>query len=376
MKAIVIGGGVIGISIAAQLAEGGGEVTLVTSGKLGDGASGRSLAWLNSFWSTEPAYQRLRMLGIDRYRTLTARQDDAPGNLAFDGGLTWAAVGDSGHRDQIRQLRDTGYAVQWLSPKQIAAVTPGIDEQAINPEGAAWAPGEGWIDLPWLINLLADRLVAAGGEVLTGQGSCRPVASHGRVTGAQTAAGDQHHADAVVITTGPGAPGMLAELGVTVPDATPASALVTTEPVEHQLRAVLNTPRVAIRPAPGRRLAMDSAWSEEAVAVDDLGNVSISDDVVRGLLAEGSAVLEGHPALRAATVGVGLKPVPGGDGQSIVGAVPGMDGAHVAFTHSGATLGLILGELVAGQILDGRTHPLLAPFGIGRYARDGVVKTA
>ncbi len=367
MKPIVMGGGVIGTSIAAQLAEAGGEVTLITSGRLGDGASGRSLAWLNSFWSIEPAYQRIRTLGIDRYRSLAARREDAADHLAFDGGLTWAPVGDRGHRAHFPELRDTGYAVEWLAPDQVSTVTPGVDPAAINPDGAAWAPGEGWVDLPWLIRLLADRLVAAGGEILTGRGRCRPIITQGRVIGVQTAAGDRHDADVVVIATGPSGPGMLAQLGVTVPDATPAAALVMTGPVEHRLRAVLNTPRVAIRPAPGGRLAMDSAWSEEAVTIDEQGTASVTDDVVRGLLAEGSAVLEGHPVLRAASVGVGLKPVPGGDGQSIVGAVPGVDGAHVVFTHSGATLGLILGELLAGQILDDRVHPLLAPFGVDRY---------
>jgi glycine/D-amino acid oxidase-like deaminating enzyme len=44
---VVIGGGILGASTAAHLARGGAQVTLVTAGSLGDGASGRSLAWLN-----------------------------------------------------------------------------------------------------------------------------------------------------------------------------------------------------------------------------------------------------------------------------------------------------------------------------------------
>ena len=47
--------------------------------------------------------------------------------------------------------------------------------------------------------------------------------------------------------------------------------------------------------------------------------------------------------------------------------MPGVAGLHVAFTHSGATLGLIAGELLADQIVTGEAHPLLATFGPGRF---------
>ena len=45
-----------------------------------------------------------------------------------------------------------------------------------------------------------------------------------------------------------------------------------------------------------------------------------------------------------------------------------MDGLFVAFSHSGATLGLIAGELFAGEIATGRAHPMLAKFRPGRFA--------
>ena len=38
----------LGVSTAAQLAERGAAVTLITDGALASGASGRSLSWLNS----------------------------------------------------------------------------------------------------------------------------------------------------------------------------------------------------------------------------------------------------------------------------------------------------------------------------------------
>jgi glycine/D-amino acid oxidase-like deaminating enzyme len=53
----------------------------------------------------------------------------------------------------------------------------------------------------------------------------------------------------------------------------------------------------------------------------------------------------------------------------VLGPVPGIDGLTVAFTHSGATLGLIAGELLAEEITTGVPTPLLDAFRPDRFAR-------
>jgi len=42
-------------------------------------------------------------------------------------------------------------------------------------------------------------------------------------------------------------------------------------------------------------------------------------------------------------------------------------GCYVAFTHSGATLALIVGELLASEIASGEKHPMLATFRPERF---------
>src|SRR5437763_1638626 len=49
LRVVVVGGGVLGTSTARFLAREGAEVVLLTEGALANGASGRSLSWLNSF---------------------------------------------------------------------------------------------------------------------------------------------------------------------------------------------------------------------------------------------------------------------------------------------------------------------------------------
>ncbi len=44
-----------------------------------------------------------------------------------------------------------------------------------------------------------------------------------------------------------------------------------------------------------------------------------------------------------------------------------MKDLFVALTHSGATLSLIAGELLADEILDGIENPMLSPFRLARF---------
>ena len=355
-QVVVVGGGVLGVSIAAHLAQRGAQVTLLTEAGLGSGSSGRSLSWLNSAGDFPAGYHRLRMLGLDRYRALGA-------HVSFGGGLRW---GD-GVRASYEHQSAIGYPAEWLSRDDVAARVPGVDPAAVPEEGALANPDEGWVDLPALVDRLTADVVAAGGEVRTGVGRCAPVVTGARVTGVRTGDGAVVGADAVVLATGAGVPAALAELGVAVPDATTNALLVRTAPVDTPLAAVLNTPRVALRPAPGGTLVMDADWSAEEVIRRDDGSFEVPDATVAGLLHEASRVLAGSPVLTSASYGVGRKPVPG-DGHPVLGPVPGVGGLHVAFTHSGATLGLIAGELLAGEVLSGEPDPLLAAFRVDRFA--------
>jgi glycine/D-amino acid oxidase-like deaminating enzyme len=366
-RVIVIGAGIFGVSSAVHLARLGAEVTLVTEAAPANGASGRSLSWLNSARDRSPDYHRLRMIGLDRYRTLAATYPDAPW-LRFDGGLTWDADNNSnGIAAAFAHERRIGYDAQFLTADRVAAVTPGVNTAAIPRQGAIFNPGEGWVDLPSLIAVLLEEFAALGGRLMADAGRADVAIVDGRATGVTLAQGKRLDADAVLLAAGPAVPGMVAKAGKRIGDATPISLLVKTKPVDLALRAVLNTPRVAIRPTPTGALVLDSGWSEEEVITRPDGTYEVRDETVQGLLDEASAVLEGNPTLVLDSYGVGPKPIPDG-GEPVFGQLDGIAGYYLAFSHSGATLGLIAGELLASEIVTGEAHPLLAGFRPGRFA--------
>ena len=207
------------------------------------------------------------------------------------------------------------------------------------------------------------------GRLVTDAGRCTVRTHAGSVAGVVTGDGELFGADAAVLSTGAAVPRMLADLGITVPDATAIALLVRSRPVPHPLQAVLNTPRVSMRPTPDGGLAIDSDWTNAHITRASDGSDQVPPAIIGSLLAEASLVLQGKPELKAASYGIGPKPIPG-DGESVLGRVDQVNGLYVAFTHSGATLGLIAGELLAYEIITGASHPMLAEFNVRRFGQD------
>lgn len=366
LKVVIIGGGIFGVSTAVHLARLGADTTLVNDGPVANGASSRSLAWLNSARMRSAAYHELRVQGLDRYKAFAASRDCSAW-LRFGGGVTWDADNASNQIAEIhRHERSIGYQTQLLAPSELSAVTPGVDPRAVSPQGAIFNAGEGWVDLPSLIDLLLREFRELGGRVITDAGAAEVTLANGRANGVRIGSGQVIAANAVVVATGPAVPAMVAKVGRRIGDGTTRALLVFSKPIQHPLRAVLNTPRVAIRPTPNGAFALDSAWSEEEVIVRDDGTYEAKPSTIAGLLDEASKVLEGNPRLVLESLHMGPKPIPA-DGEPVVGQLTGIPGYHVVFSHSGATLGLVVGELLAGEIVSGTPNALLESFRPARF---------
>ncbi|WP_125614799.1 NAD(P)/FAD-dependent oxidoreductase [Specibacter cremeus] len=363
----IIGGGIMGVSTAVHLLRNGATVTLVTETELASEATGRSLSWLNSAGQRSLPYHNLRMAGVDRYRTLFA-SDPARDWLQFGGGLYWSTDStgiETRHRHDYESAH--GYDSQLVSPAEIPVVAPAVAPVAV-PAAAIFNPGEGWVSLPDLVDYLMDEFKARGGELVLNAGKAAVIVTDGRASGVSTAAGQVYTADAVLVACGAATPEVVAPLGVGIGNASPVSMLVITEPVNHGITAVMNTPRAAVRPNPGSTLALDHDWYEDRFTEHEDGTFSIPEQVVQELADEAGKLLAGNPGLKPASWKIGRKPIPG-DGEPVFGELEKVPGCHVAFTHSGATLGLIAGELLAGEILTGTKHPMLATFRPERFDR-------
>lgn len=361
---VVLGGGALGISTAAHLIRKGVDVTVVTEAELVSGASGRSLSWLNSAGERSQEYHGFRMAGIERYRELKAQQPDVDW-LDFGGGVFW---GTGPEAAQVRNDAETekDYASQLLDPQALSAVAPGLNAEAVNTT-AVFNPEEGWVSLPHLIDHLAAQIIAGDGRIVTNAGKSTVLTEDGRAIGVRTASGEEYRGGAVVVACGPQTPEVIAELGVRIEDASPLSMLVISEPFEVPEGVVLNTPRAAVRPNPGSTIAIDHDWYEDQIASNEDGTYDIPRETVDELIAEAIRLYAGELEIKAASWKIGLKPMPG-DGEPVFGELDAVPGCYAVFTHSGATLALIGGELVANELIDGTKEEMLAQFRPERFA--------
>jgi len=159
-RAVVIGGGVTGCSIAYHLAEAGWtDVVLLEKGELTSGSTAHA-AGLVTMFNPSPTMMRFRRYSIELYGKLGVFE--AVGSLRFASG-----------RDQLLELRrgvsraaGIGLDVELLSPVAARELMPAASPDGL--EGAVWVPGDGFLDPHMATFALADAARAMGVRIRTG----------------------------------------------------------------------------------------------------------------------------------------------------------------------------------------------------------------
>ena len=127
MKAIVIGAGVIGSAVAYRLAEAGASVTIVEGNRVGGGTSGISFAWTNSNNKHPRPYHDLNANGMKAHAALRDEFGVTPW-LHQSGSLEWCREAErSSQREKVERLKSWGYAIDYITKKELAELEPDID---------------------------------------------------------------------------------------------------------------------------------------------------------------------------------------------------------------------------------------------------------
>jgi glycine/D-amino acid oxidase-like deaminating enzyme len=122
---------------------------------------------------------------------------------------------------------------------------------------------------------------------------------------------------------------------------------------------------VHLRPDAGGGLVL-GADDVDAPAAEARSPAAL-DELAALLLARAARVLPAAGGVKVVDRRVGVRPMPA-DRHTIAGRVPGFDNAWLVATHSGVTLGPLLGRLIAHEIAGGPPHAALGPFRPERFA--------
>lgn len=366
MDVVVIGAGVIGASLAFRLARAGAIVTVLEAHQVGGGTSGASFAWTNSNGKTPRAYHDLNVAGM---RTHAALRDEFHSTPWWhgSGNIEWATNGPRRQalQTKIDRLRSWGYNVERLNPQQLIEMEPAVDPAAIADAAIAYYPEEGWVDAVPYAHAMVEAAVRDGARLRTGTRVTSLHVSGGRVTEARTASGESFGADVIVNCAGHWADEVAGFAGARLPLASRAGLLVLTPRVPTPVQRILHAPQCSIRSDSGGRLMLhvDELDSELRPEAPPGPSAPLAHEVTL----HAAQTLPGLAGVTPEATRVGIRPIPA-DGLSAVGPLPGLDGYYAVVTHSGVTLAPFLAQVVANELVHGRTEPLLEPFRPGRFA--------
>jgi glycine/D-amino acid oxidase-like deaminating enzyme len=361
-RTAVVGAGIVGASVAYHLSKSGAEVVLVDGAGPGSGTTSTSFAWVNANNKLPRDYFELNLAGMREHERL--RDELVGGWLHPTGNLIQATDEERENLERrVERLRSWSYAAEILPA---STINEKLEPQAVFPDREttiAHFPDESWVDAPALTRTLVQAADRNGASTLFGS------VAHGIEVGVNGVTvslenGDMVRADAVVNATGAGAAPVAGMVGRGLPlDVFPGLLVRVAVPGEH-LGHLLHTPRINLRPdGPGYILLHHDSIDERLT--DDFAGAE--DPLCAELLLRARRVL---PALEEAEIveaRFGRRPVPA-DGHSCVGGLSRLPGYYEAVTHSGVTLGPLVGRLLAREILTGEVDPLIAPFRPDRFA--------
>ena len=357
-----MGAGIVGTSVAYRLSEGGAEVVLIDGAEPGSGTTSTSFAWVNANNKLPRAYFELNRAGMREHEWL--RDEVGGGWFHPTGNLIWPTEEEQEQlEERVERLRSWSYAAEMLPA---ATVNEELEPEAVFPDPEtriAHFPEESWVDAPALARKLAQAAGNNGATTLVGN-AVDGIEVGGDGVTLRLQDGDTVHADAAVNATGAWAESVAEMVGRTLPLDVFRGLLVRVAIPGEPLGRLMHTPSINVRPdGPGYVLLNHD--SIDARLTDDFAGVE--DPLCAELLELGRCVLPALAEAEIAEARFGLRPVPA-DGHSCVGALSGVPGYYEAVTHSGVTLGPLIGRLLASEILTGEVDPLLAPFRPDRFA--------
>ena len=350
---IVIGGGIIGASIAWHLVKAGAKVRLVAE-RPGGVATPTSFAWINASWGNPEPYFRLRSRSMVEWSRLAR---DVPGvQLAWCGSLCWDLP-----RDELvtyaREHAEWGYDIREVTAEEARTIEPSVREI---PDLALHVREEGVAEPVAATLALIESARQIGLEVLEGVTVTGLEERSGKLTAVLTASG-RLAADMVVIAAGAHTPSLAAQLGIDVPVETPPGLIVHSKPVPKMLNGLVIATELHVRQTHEGRI----------IAGSDFGGTDPGGDpegTARDLFAKVKDSLHGGDKLEMEFHTVGYRPTPK-DGFPILGDARGIEGVYLAVTHSGVTLAPAIGGFAADEILTGEDEPLLAPYRLSRFGQ-------
>lgn len=357
-RVVIAGAGIIGVNIAYQLVKRGAEVTIVEKAQPGRGATADSFAWINAKKRPRP-YFDLSRLGIQAWRQLD-REFSGALPVVWGGSVEWRTGTEpiARLRSDISEFRDWGYPVSTVDAAGLIRLEPKLTPGSVT-DGAHWTD-EAHADPVGVTERVLEKARASGVRLLApAEVTALDLDGGGRLKGVRTTDGAVE-ADVLVVACGVDTPRIAGWANVHVPLKESPGVLVHVPPQPRLIERVVMAPMGNIKQKPDGRIVTGSDFGS--------GGGDTSREAGQRHLDTMARVLPGLDRFGVEKMTQGFRPLPA-DGFPIVGFAPGRTDVYLTVMHSGVTLGPLVGQLAAAEILDGVRADPLGPYRPDRFAR-------
>ncbi|WP_345575004.1 FAD-dependent oxidoreductase [Nonomuraea rosea] len=363
-RVAVIGVGILGAGVGWNLVRQGAEVVFIDAGQPGEGVTNWTFSWVNASNKTvRKSYFDLNVAGIAAYRELATTI--GPDSWWYPSGhLRWAddpAV-EAKFLRTAELLADWGYRVEVCTGAEVRRrLEPALTMPGETP--VLFYPDEAWVHGRNLVGRLVGQAVAAGAEHRFGS-AVRDIGTgaDGSIRTVALSDGSSLDVDVVVNAAGPSASHVAGLVARPLPMRREPGVVTRISCAQVPFHRVMHAPHIEIRPDGDGSVLLHS---REIDALID----TIEDPAELGRLLHASArhVVPELGDSRIVQTRVANRPIPA-DTFPSVGALPSVPGYYEAVSHSGITLGPVIGRLLASEILTGKRDEMLADFRPERFS--------
>jgi glycine oxidase len=372
---IVVGAGVIGLSIAWRAAQRGMSPLVLEAGEPAEGATGVAAGMLAPVTEAdfgEEALIELNLAAVRRYPEFVTELEAASGRET--GYRESGALNVAVDRDQAEELarlhdlqRALGLEARWLGARECRALEPGLTPRVA---GGIEAFGDHQVSPRKLVEALRVALQRDGGALRTHARVDSVATSGGAVDGVVLESGELVRARTVVLAAG----ARCGELDL------PQGAQIPVRPVKGQILRLggdpgspvatrtIRTPEVYAVPRADGRLVVGATVEEQGF------DSTVTAGGVLELLRAAYEVLPGITELALLEASAGHRPATPDNEPAIgEGALPGLIWA-TGHWRNGVLLGPITADAIVGLISSGEPIAEVRAFSPRRFVPAGVAR--
>jgi sarcosine oxidase subunit beta len=377
---LVVGGGVIGSSIAYHLARRrAGRVVLLEKAYLGAGSSGKSGAIVRQHYSNSLTVDMARL----SLRVFETFPDSVGGPSVFTRTGMVIVVNErdrAGLEANMALQLQRGVDVRLVTSQELTEIDP--NARLAEDELSAFESEAGYVEAVQVVASFAEAARQARADVRLGVEVKAILAEKGRVSGVETNEGT-YHCGTLVLATGPWAAQLARTLKLSLPvQACRTQVALFRRPTDCGRRGVIYgdfVQGIYFKPTHGDMIHAGSLVGEEVREPVDPDHYNEAADgewlpQVRQRLGRRYPAMHrgygrgGYGAL------YGITP----DWHPILDKLPGLEGAYcaVGFSGHGFKMSPMVGQLMSELIVDGHASTLdITPLRLGRFDDNDPVKT-